>query len=70
MSLNNLGIRLSDLGRREEALAATQEAVNISATARGHAELEPTFREVPRFPHRHQLQACYRHSQQAAFHLD
>ncbi len=24
-----LGIRLSDLGRREEALAATQEAVDI-----------------------------------------
>ncbi len=28
-SLNNLGIRLSELGRREEALAATQEAVEI-----------------------------------------
>jgi tetratricopeptide (TPR) repeat protein len=29
VSLNNLGICLSDLGRREEALAATQEAVDI-----------------------------------------
>jgi hypothetical protein len=29
MSLNNLGARLSDLGRREEALAAAQEAVDI-----------------------------------------
>ncbi len=29
MSLNNLGNRLSDLGRREEALAATEEAVDI-----------------------------------------
>lgn len=28
-SLNNLGIRLSGLGRREEALAATGEAVEI-----------------------------------------
>jgi tetratricopeptide (TPR) repeat protein len=29
MSLNNLGASLSQLGRREEALAATQEAVDI-----------------------------------------
>jgi tetratricopeptide (TPR) repeat protein len=29
MSLSNLGIRLSNLGRREEALAASQEAVDI-----------------------------------------
>jgi hypothetical protein len=29
MSLNNLGAMLSNLGRREEALAATQEAVDI-----------------------------------------
>ena len=29
MSLNNLGRALSALGRREEALAATQEAVDI-----------------------------------------
>ncbi len=29
MSLNNLGNRLSELGRREEALTATQEAVGI-----------------------------------------
>jgi tetratricopeptide (TPR) repeat protein len=29
MSLNNLGAMLSALGRREEALAATQEAVDI-----------------------------------------
>jgi tetratricopeptide (TPR) repeat protein len=29
MSLNNLGIRLSDLGRREEALQATQEAAKL-----------------------------------------
>src|SRR5262249_60366487 len=28
-SLNNLGIRLSNLGRREDALAASQEAVDI-----------------------------------------
>ncbi len=28
-SLNNLGNRLSDLGRREDALAAAQEAVDI-----------------------------------------
>ena len=28
-SLNNLGLDLSDLGRREEALAASQEAVEI-----------------------------------------
>ena len=28
-SLNNLGIRLSDLGRRVAALAASQEAVDI-----------------------------------------
>jgi hypothetical protein len=29
VSLNNLGNRLSELGRREEALAAAQEAVAI-----------------------------------------
>jgi tetratricopeptide (TPR) repeat protein len=29
MSLNNLANRLSELGRREEALAAAQEAVQI-----------------------------------------
>ena len=29
MSLNNLGMGFSDLGRREEALAAAQEAVDI-----------------------------------------
>ena len=29
MSLNNQSIRLSDLGRREEALAAIEEAVTI-----------------------------------------
>ena len=29
MSLNNLSLRLADLGRREEALAAIQEAVTI-----------------------------------------
>jgi tetratricopeptide (TPR) repeat protein len=29
MSLNNLGIRLSDLGRRDDALAAAQETVDI-----------------------------------------
>ena len=29
MSLNNLGIRLSNLGRREDALKASQEAVDI-----------------------------------------
>ena len=29
MSLNNLGATLSDLGRREEALAATQEAAEL-----------------------------------------
>ena len=29
MSLNNLSVRLADLGRREEALAAIQEAVTI-----------------------------------------
>ena len=29
MSLNNLGIRLSDPGRREEALQTTQEAVGL-----------------------------------------
>jgi hypothetical protein len=29
MSLNNLGRDLSNLGRREEALAATQETVDI-----------------------------------------
>ena len=28
-ALNNLGVKLSELGRREEALAAAQEAVNI-----------------------------------------
>ena len=38
MSLNNLGNRLSDLGRREEALAATQEAVEI---------LKPFFLQQP-----------------------
>jgi hypothetical protein len=30
--LNNLGIRLSELGRHEEALAATEEAVTIRRT--------------------------------------
>ena len=29
MSLNNLSVRLGELGRREEALAAIQEAVTI-----------------------------------------
>ena len=29
MSLNNLGHQLSELGRREDALAAAQEAVEI-----------------------------------------
>ncbi len=29
MSLNDLSVRLGDLGRREEALAAIQEAVTI-----------------------------------------
>ena len=29
MSLNNLSVRLADLGRREDALAAIQEAVTI-----------------------------------------
>ena len=29
MSLNNLSVRLADLGRREDALAAIQEAVGI-----------------------------------------
>ena len=29
MSLNNLAVRLGDLGRREDALAAIQEAVTI-----------------------------------------
>ena len=29
MSLNNLGNRLSELGRREEALAAAREAVEL-----------------------------------------
>ena len=29
MSLNTLAVRLSELGRREEALAAAQEAVQI-----------------------------------------
>ena len=33
MSLNNLGDRLSALGRREEALAASEEAVEISGTS-------------------------------------
>jgi hypothetical protein len=28
-SLNNLGLRLSDLGQREAALAATREAVEL-----------------------------------------
>ncbi|MFN7056797.1 TIR domain-containing protein, partial [Hyphomonas sp.] len=32
MSLNNLGARLSELGRREDALAATQEAADIRRT--------------------------------------
>ena len=31
MSLNNLGNRLSELGRREDALAAAQEAVTLLA---------------------------------------
>jgi hypothetical protein len=31
MSLNNLGNRLSDLGRREDALAAAQEAARIES---------------------------------------
>jgi tetratricopeptide (TPR) repeat protein len=30
MSLNNLSLRLSDLGHREDALAAIQEAVELS----------------------------------------
>jgi hypothetical protein len=29
MSLNNLSVRLGDLGRREEALAAIEEAVTV-----------------------------------------
>ena len=29
MSLNNLAVRLADLGRREEALAAIEEAADI-----------------------------------------
>ena len=29
MSLNNLSVRLADLGRREEALAAIEEAVTL-----------------------------------------
>ena len=29
MSLNNLGVRLSETGSREEALAATREAVDL-----------------------------------------
>jgi hypothetical protein len=33
MSLHNLGIRLSEMGRREEALQATQEAVEHPAAA-------------------------------------
>ena len=36
-ALNNLSIRLSDLGRREEALAASQEAVAHLPAARGGA---------------------------------
>ena len=38
MSLNNLGAMLSDLGRREEALEATEEAVGLY---RGLAEANP-----------------------------
>jgi tetratricopeptide (TPR) repeat protein len=38
MSLNNLGNRLSELGRREEALQAAEEAVEIR---RGLAETRP-----------------------------
>jgi nucleoside phosphorylase/tetratricopeptide (TPR) repeat protein len=34
--LNNLGARLSDLGRREEALQATQEAVGLRRTLAEH----------------------------------
>ena len=48
-SLNNLGIRLSDLGRREEALAASQEAVDIRrqlAAARPDAFLPDLARSV------------------------
>ena len=44
-SLNNLGIRLSDLGRREEALAASQEAVETlpaSSRRRGPTPSSPT----------------------------
>ncbi len=39
MSLNNLGNRLSDLGRREEALAAAQEGMRL---------LRPLFLQHPR----------------------
>ena len=36
MSLNNLSVRLADLGRREEALAAIQEAVeHLPGAGRG-----------------------------------
>ena len=44
MSLNNLGNRLSELGQREAALAATREAVDLyRAVATRHPGFQPTL---------------------------
>ena len=43
-ALNNLGNRLSDLGRPEEALAAVQEAVKIDGRLRRHQRGRPCTR--------------------------
>ena len=48
-SLNNLSVRLADLGRREEALAAIQEAADIY---RELAAARPPTRSGPTWPRR------------------
>ena len=57
MSLNNLSVRLGDLGRREEALAAIQEAVGIYRELAAswpdayHHELEQSLQVVAWLEH-------------------
>jgi hypothetical protein len=54
MSLNTLAVRLGGLGRREDALAASQEAVTIHrelADAYDHHELERSLQAVAWLQH-------------------
>ncbi len=66
MALNNLGIRLSNLGRREQALQATEEAVELyrRLAAANPAAFEPDLAAPSGVSHgcaRRPRRSCPRH---------